>query len=63
MESLSNQRKKNEFYSHFFTTKSIRNFNKLKSVKSKNIVFISNIFSRYLQQSKHRWLKLEQDLL
>lgn len=44
MESLSNQRKKNEFYSHFFTIKFIRNFNKLKSVKSKKYLFYFKYF-------------------
>lgn len=44
MESLSNQRKKNEFYSHFLLQKFIRNFNKLKSVKSKKYRFYFKYF-------------------
>lgn len=43
MESLSNQRKRMDFII-IFTTKSIRNFNKLKSVKSKKYRFYFKYF-------------------
>lgn len=43
MESLSNQRKRMNFIV-IFTIKSIRNFNKLKSVKSKKYRFYFKYF-------------------